>query len=475
MWVHSQAGEGDVVGDLLSSFDPENRRGWNLSVVSNHGVVSSPLSNDRQLHFGIDNARLDSDWTSHGRPGTAVKISALHVSEGNLYAGTMENQANQTGHLWRFQGGERWQDLGASPDGCNAVQSITRFGGALYCSTGRYNPMGSVLGPAKNPTPGGHVYRITADGQWIDCGLPGEHGARPEAEQVPGHFTDKADETIGLIPFRGELLAVSHHRQGVWRWDGNRDWKWIGPACRLFSLTVFHGNLYCLVNGGPVLRYDGDGQWADCGKPKSSTQTYSAAVYANQLYVGTWPEADVFRYAGGTQWDLVGRLGFEREVMGMNLYNGKLYAGSLPMANVFRMDGNHFAFLGNLDNAPVVLRRVWSMAVYQGRLFAGTLPSGLVKSRQAGVMATADRAFPSGWHHVAAVRHQDKLTLYIDGKQIAASSPFAAGDFDLSCDRPLRIGLGQHAALNGALAEVRLYNRALDTAEIQQLAQQTFA
>ena len=129
------------------------------------------------------------------------------------------------------------------------------------------------------------------------------------------------------------------------------------------------------------------------------------------------------RYEGDQTWTNIGRAGEEQEVMGMAVYNQKMYVGTLPLANVWRMDSGGLTFVGNIDNTPdVTYRRAWSMAVYDGKLFAGTLPSGHVWSLQAGVIATDDRAIPSGWHHIAAVRCHDRLKLYIDGHCVSTSN-----------------------------------------------------
>ena len=466
LWLHNQAGEGDIVGDLISQFDPEVRRGFSLSVVSNNGVVSSPLANDRHLHFGIDNAVADNRWFDHGTPGNARSLTALHVHDGELYAGTLELEADEAGHLYRYEGEGAWQDLGPAADGSNCIHSLTHFNGELYAATARYNPNGSVLGDAKNTKPGGHAYRITPDGQWIDAGHIGARGARPDDEVVAGYATDKADDASGLIPYKGELLAISNHRRGLWKYDGDKDWINIGPDERLFSSTVFQGKLYTLVNGGPILRYEGDNQWTDCGKPDTSRQTYSAAIYQNELYVGTWPEGEVYRYDGDKGWLRLPRVGYEREIMGMAMYNGKMYAGTLPMANVFRMDGDWFSFVGNVDDAEVQLRRAWSMAVWNGRLFVGTLPQGRLRSYQAGAMATVDRPLDTGWRHIAAVRDCDQLRIYIDGQIAAASTRFSPQTFNITTDLPIRIGQGQHVTLDGALSDLRVHGKALNPQEI---------
>jgi hypothetical protein len=76
-------------------------------------------------------------------------------------------------------------------------------------------------------------------------------------------------------------------------------------------------------------------------------------------------------------------------------------------------------------------------------------------------------AFPSGWHHVAAVRSGNSLNLFIDGTQVATQSGFNAADYDLSCDQPLRIGFGPNDYFNGKMADVKLYGRALSGSEIR--------
>jgi hypothetical protein len=469
-WVRSDLSGADVVGDILSQFDPDRRRGVQLAVVTNAGVTSTAQANYRQLHFGIDDARVDPAWTDCGRPGNAVKVAALAAADGYLYAGTVENAPGGIGRLWRYEGEQRWADLG-NPLGSNAVASVVAFGGALYCGTGRYIAAGSALGPTLNSIPGGKVYRVEPDGAWIDCGQPGVEGATPEDRPASGYATGKADDVIALTVYQGNLYCVSNHRCGVFKYEGGSRWTAVGLSDqRIMTFAVYRGRLYALINGGPVYRYAGGDRWESCGAPEGSTQTYSAVICEGQLYVGTWPHGEVFRYAGGESWDRLGRVGYEREIMGMAMYNGKAYLGALPMASVWRLDGRQFTFMGTLDHSSAPLRRVWSMAVYQGRLYGGTLPSGHVLSLGAGKMVSWDRTFPGGWHHVAAVKASGRLTLYVDGRLVALSAPAHPGDYDLSSGAPLRIGAGPHEHFNGLLSDVRLYRRALDDREIGSLA-----
>lgn len=471
VWIETRE-QSDVVGDIAGKFDSAARRGWSLGVVTNSGVTTTAQSNYRHLHFGIDNGQHDTCWKDCGRPGNAVFIYSMATIDGKLYAGTFEQGADETGHLWRYEGDGRWHHCGATPDGSNSVQSVIQFDDAVYCSTGRYKSVGSRLGAHKNNAPGGHVYRIEADGRWTDCGVPGSDDAVPEETPDTGAYTGKADETCGLTVYRGRLYATSFRRHGAFVYEGGQTWKHIGLEQRLMTFTVYRDQLYALANGGPVYRYDGGENWTCCGTPGQSQQTYAAATYQGELLVGTWPECEVLRYAGREEWTNLGRVGYEREVMAMALYNAKVYLGTLPMANVWRLDDDDYAYMGNLDNSPeAYLRRVWSMAVYQGKLYAGTLPAGRILSFEAGRLATHDSALPAGRHHIAAVRGGDRLRLYLNGEMVAESGAFEAGLFDLGNGQNLQIGAGPHQFFKGSMSDLRLYRGALERQDIQELMQ----
>ena len=106
----------------------------------------------------------------------------------------------------------------------------------------------------------------------------------------------------------------------------------------------------------------------------------------------------------------------------------------------------------------------------RGSISGSTLPSGRVFSTEAGKMATWDRTFPDGWRHVAAVKNEGALRLYVDGRQVAASTAFDPGDYDLSNDRPLTIGFGAHDYVRGLRRDLRIYGRAIGGSEVEVLA-----
>lgn len=472
LWLHTKDGlhGGDVVGDLISKFDGETRKGFNLVVATQTGTTVTTQPNYRHVQFGIDDAHVEEAWQDCGRPGNAVKIGALAAVNGQLYAGTFEMEAEQTGHVWRYEGGDRWSDLGAPPVGCNSVGSLAYFDGDLFAASGRYNPRGSQLGLAKNARPGGPVYRITPEGKWLDCGHPGAEGAAPDNPDTQTGESNQADDTNCLTVFRGQLYATSHHRRQLFRYEGGKNWKPIGPDLRVMSVTIHEGQLIALINAGGAYRYEGGNDWTWIGDPPRSTQTYCAVTHQGRLLAGTWPECEIVRYEGGTQWKIVGMVGYEREVMAASVYNGKPYFGTLPMANIFRMDGDRFTFFGNIDSHPGYhLRRAWSMAVYRGALFAGSLPQGKVMSRRAGAAATHDHTLPAGWHHLTAVRNAREVAVYLDGATVAHSPIPSSMNLDTS--KPLTLGgaaIGH--AFTGALRDVRFYRRALASEEISELA-----
>ena len=85
---------------------------------------------------------------------------------------------------------------------------------------------------------------------------------------------------------------------------------------------------------------------------------------------------------------------------------------------------------------------------------------------EAGRSATYDRTLSAGWHHLAAVKTNDRLQLFIDGDLVSESSNFNPDQYDLTNQQSLKIGFGQHDYFNGKMKDLRIYNRALSKDEI---------
>jgi hypothetical protein len=480
VWAHTESHMGDVLGDLVSKYDPRLRKGFNFGFHDGPGVTSTH-SNCRQLYFGIDDGGGEGEWTDCGRPGNSVKVSGLAVWNGDLYAGSYEAGAGEKGHVYRYEGAGSWQDLG-SPDECNTVMSLAVCGDELYVGTGHYRGQGSSLEPSPNWSSGGSVYRYVGDSTWEDCGkvsvaeLYDSSVYSDWVQSLQGWTKDNVDTVGNLTVFDGKLYAMPYYHRGVYRYDGGTAWTHCGdPGCRLMSMGVFGGSLIGAGNEGGkrggVYRYEGQSEWSCAGRQEGVDQVYSFAAYEGDLYAGTWPEAKVFRWNGDKEWVDQGQLGGEREVMAMSVYNGKLYAGTLPLAEVYRYDGDaKWTRLKQLDTTPdVQYRRVWSMAQFQGKLFCGTLPSGRVYSLEVGKSVTHDVALESGWRHLVGVRRDRRLELFVDGKLVRCSTDLGTAAYDISNDQPLRIGRGPHDRFKGKMKNVRLYRRGLSEGEVAEL------
>jgi hypothetical protein len=456
LWINSPTESVDIPGDLVSQFDPATRTGFHLGLYT-HGGVTTGQPNHRQLHFGIDQGRIEPQFQDHGRLGSAVFVFALCVHAGKLYASTCHAGDDEAGHVFRYEGSDRWTDLG-SPDRANSISAMTAYQGALYVASSKYRLGGSSLSESKNPHFGGKVFRLGENDQWISTGT-----LSPETEAIGS-----------LVEFQGQLYASSLYRPaGFFRYAGGQQWT-VRPTPegkRVESMTVYNGAIYATsYDEGAVFRYDGQ-QWTRVGTIPEATQTYGFAVHRGDLYVSEWPQARVFRYTGGTSWVDAGKLGQELEAMPLVVYNGKLYGGTLPLAEVYRYDADgQWARIGRVDHTPdVKYRRAWSMAVYRGRLFVGTLPSGRVLSIETGRNVTSDHVLAKGWRHVAAVRDHDRLRLYLDGQAAAESAPFDAADFDLTNAQPTRIGFGAQDYFHGDLSDVRIYRGALSAEQVRSI------
>lgn len=457
LWAKTESESGNSPGDLLSCYDPETRNGFNLGIYS-HGGVTNSQPNSMQLHFGIDQARLEDEFTDHGRLGDAVYVFALCVYEGKLYAATCHAGKDQAGHVFRFEGADRWTDLG-SPDKANSISVMAVFNGRLYVGSSKYRLAGSSLAESENPLFGGKVFCLGKNDEWEPCGT----------------LSSETEAIASLIPFRGKLYASSLYRPaGFFRYEGGETWT----PCptpdgkRTEATVVFQDHLYATsYDEGAVFRFDGE-KWKNVGVIPEATQTYGFGIYQGNLYVSEWPKARVFQFHGDHDWRDVGKLGDELEAMPLLLYNGKLYGGTLPSANVYRFDGEgDWSLLGQVDKTPnVKYRRAWSMAVYQGRLFVGTLPSGRVLSIEAGKNATYDRQLTSGWHHIVATRGEDSLKLFVDGKKVSESAKFDSSSFNLTAKSKLKIGAGAQGHFRGRIADLQIYRGELVQSQIDELA-----
>ncbi|MCX7426826.1 MAG: hypothetical protein NTW96_14510 [Planctomycetia bacterium] len=221
VWIRTEDKLDDVLGDVVSKFDPATRTGVGLSLMCYAGVTNAQ-SNWRNVSFGIDAGRIDPEWTDCGRPGKSWHVRSLAVYDGNLYASTWEPEEGRRGHVYRYAGGQEWIDCGG-PDPSNTIASLAVLDGKLYAGSERYSGAGSSLPVSPNTEPGGKVYRYEGGAAWTDCG--------------------KVDEGVvsisGLATFNGQLYAGtgttgSEHpmprTKGMYRYEGGTKWVSAGTS-----------------------------------------------------------------------------------------------------------------------------------------------------------------------------------------------------------------------------------------------------
>ncbi len=362
LWLHTE--DSDVIGDIAAKYDPTAMTGFNLSVMNYSGVTHSQ-PNRRNILFGIDNAQTGDGWTDCGRPGNAVNVYSMAVFEGSLYAGTFEWGADESGRVFRYEGGENWTECGA-PDAANAVESLAVFDGSLFCGTAAYRAQGSALPESPNMTPGGHVYRYMGGESWEDCGRLGDAGEAAALVVYRGELYSLPTYSKGVFKWDGEttweycgrpgkcramtfgvhgdtLYALGNESSGVWRYEGGEDWSHVGVQddnSQIYSLATYEGVQHVGTwPSGSVYRREGDKEWISTGRLGDEKEVMGMVVYNGKLYAGTLPLAQVYRYDGDDGWTLIGRLDWTpdvtyRRAWSMAVYDGLLFCGTLPSGHV---------------------------------------------------------------------------------------------------------------------------------------------
>ena len=83
---------------------------------------------------------------------------------------------------------------------------------------------------------------------------------------------------------------------------------------------------------------------------------------------------------------------------------------------------------------------------------------------------------PGEWHHVAVTwsnANREGLRFYLDGQPVESDQKYTGGGPVAKSSAEILVGCGiSYLPINGALADFRLYDRALDSDEISQLSQQ---
>jgi hypothetical protein len=375
--------------------------------------------------------------------------------------------------------------LGDDPNH-HSVQAMVVHDGKLYAGTGIYDwdqARGRLEGkPAASPT---RVFVYDGETKWHDLG------------QVGG-----GSRVLCMARFDGELFAgIDAYGGGqAYKFDGT---NWINcgsPDGRNFECFLpLGGKLYASTHGN-VFEYEGDHSWRKIGsEPHGIGQIHSMQVAGGRMLLGTWPQGYALRYDGEQQWTSIGRIGLPEgepecnEINDLTVYNGKLYAGVIPKAEVYRYEtDNQWTLLGRLANRPdwqvddiATWLRVTCLTTFQGKLFGCTGscqgraldapadPSmGRVSSIQAGQVVSYEHGLGGSWAHLAAIRSGRELRLYVNGKLVATSQLRDGLLFDLTNKRPLMVGFGAQNFFSGAIADLRLYDGALNADAVRRIMDQ---
>ncbi|UCD27809.1 MAG: LamG domain-containing protein [Planctomycetota bacterium] len=480
VWIKCSNDTNSIPGDIVGKYDPDSRKGINFHVSSSSPGYSS-VSDVRNVHFGIDNA-VEGTWIDCGRPWPSnTLIGPLIVYQGELYTGIADAaDPKDACRVFRYAGGKKWVDcgrLGSDPKTVSVIPMIVHKG-RLYAGTGTWDWIKCKNGQAGEA----HIYRYEGGIKWHDCGpLPG------------------ATQSLALASFQGDLYA-SVNKKNIFRYDGDNNWTSTVEGWHDLhnSLMVFHGDLYSARIA--VRKYEGGTNWPVVGYFKGSyniTQIYCMAAYCGEMYLGSWPLGIMLKYEGDGNWQDCGYVGIDQkweinEINDFQVYNGKMYAGAIPKAQVWRYEGGKkWTMIKQLVDNPnwspekegiETWNRVPSMAIYQGRLYAGTstchgradandkTDAGKVFSWEAGKSVSYDYDLGTESRHLAAVRENDRLKLYVDGKLVATSSSFKQADYDVSHDKNLLIGFGAEDYFRGNMRDLRIYNRALSAMNVVELA-----
>lgn len=470
----------NTLGDLVSKFDPDNRRGLNFHIAGSAPSYNG-MCDTRHVHFGIDDGYL-SEWDDRGKPWPSNSlISCMVVLDGEMYVGIADaDKTEDKAKMFRYAGGKEWVDCGRIGNDADhhSIQAMIIHKGKIYAGSGIWN-WEQARGGTKGlpPAAPSRVFRYEGGTTWKDLGQIGT-GSR----------------VLAFGSFNGDLYAGidSHGKGHVYRLnDADDTWTDLGsPDGRNLECFLPVGGKLFISTHGNVFEYEGEQNWKMIGNdPHMINQIHSMQVFGGKILLGTWPQGYAMRYAGEKNWDIMGRLGLPEgtrlcnEINALSVYNGKLYAGVIPKAEFYRYekDGD-WTLLGHLaerkdwevNNYPTWLR-LTCLTSFQGRLWGCTGSCqgraldapideslGRVYSIQAGQVVSHERDIGGEWTHLAGVRDGKKLKLYVNGK-LAASSDLRDGPaFNLTNDKPMLIGFGAQNFFTGAMADVRLYDGVLD-------------
>lgn len=404
-------------GSYALKIGPDDRPYFEMTTGSEQIVDLGLMTEDEDHSLFVFNGRLygavryghlyryegGSSWTDVGEPGGLMaETNIFSVYNGNLYAGV------NNGEVYRYDGGTTWTSIG-DPGTGNDIAGLTVFKSNLYTCTAN-----------------GYIYRYDGDSSWTYIGRPGSAGWQ---------------NCNSLTVYNGYLLDAEGDWDGnVYRYNGGESWTSIGKGGALpwrNGIIVYDNKLYSARNNGEFRRYDGGTTWTNIDSTMPGA-IHGAAIYGGRLYVGVYAGSSIFRYNGGESWTPL-EVGGASSTYSMATWDGKLYQGDV--------DNNHVYVIG------------------------------------AGKAVYANTALDvNKYYHVSATYDGTTMKIYINGKLDSSTTtptPLIAENNSL----PLLIGNGFGSGngnnsgggdenFNGLIDDARVYNRALSAEEIKNLYQQ---
>ena len=481
-WVRSQSPMTHGFGDILSKFDPVGRCGINLH-ISGSSPAYSAMSDQRHVHFGIDDGYI-GQWVDLGKPEpTNSNVTAMVTWRGELYAGIADADAPKKAcRIFRYESHQRWHDCGRLGEDPNvlSVQSMIVHNDRIYAGSGNWDwvkAFGEFPGfkPSKV-----HVYEYQGGTEWRDLGQVGE-GYRVmcmgsfEGDLYAG--MDKGDgggrvfcyrnsewydcgapdgrNVEGFLPMGGNLYVCTHG--SIYRYEGETNWKCLGKdpfgINQIHSMAEVDGQLWIGTwPQGYVLRLDRSGEWVIAGRlgiPEGlfeCNEVMDLRVHNGKLYAALIPKSQVWRYESDEHWTLISSLASRRDwlpddpdswcrVTCLNSYRGQLIAST----------GSCFSRSLHQDEEDTL-----------GRVHALTV----------GQVCSHEHDIGGEWTHLSAIREGKETRLFINGNLSSSSRSPEHTTFDLTNVSPLYLGYGPQTYFRGAMADVRLYDGAISEHEI---------
>ena len=485
-WVRCQASMTHVFGDILSKFDPVGRSGLNLQVAGSSPAYSA-MSNQRHVHFGIDDGYIGC-WEDFGKPEPSNScVTALVTWQGELYAGIADAATPEKAcRVFRYRSAQNWEDcgrLGGDPN-VLSVQSMLVHDDRLYAGSGNWD-WDKARGDMPGFTPSKvHVYEYQGGTEWRDLGQVGQGYRVMCLGSFAGSLYAGMDKGAGggkvfryngddwvdcgapdglnveaFLPSGGKLYVATHGN--IYRYEGDATWTCIGKGphgiTQIHCMAEIGGQLWIGTwPQGYVLRLEDSGQWTNTGRLGIPTGLYDCnevmdlRVHNGKLYAALIPKSQVWRYEADGNWTLMNSLASRPDwlpddadtwcrVTCLNAYSGQLCAAT----------GSCFSRAEHQDAEDTL---------------------GRVHGLKTGQVCSHEYDIGAGWTHVAAVRQGKETRLYINGALAALAHAPVRTTFDLSNTSPLYIGYGTQTYFKGAIANVRMYNIALSADAVRSLS-----